>query len=68
MAMTRKDYELIAHEIRTSVDQHAEDDDIMGVIAGLAHRLAGRLSDEGGLDINGNRRFKRDKFLDACGV
>ena len=30
--------------------------------------MAGVLSTLGGLDVNGNRRFDRDRFLTACGL
>jgi hypothetical protein len=63
MTMTRRDYRLIAAAIRSSIDGQFEPkiDDVVDAIADA-------LEDAGGLDANGNRRFDRDRFLEAAGV
>jgi hypothetical protein len=59
--VTRKDYELIARTIR-------ELPEAPEVRARVAAEFAIVLKIEGGYDLNGNRRFKSDRFLAACGI
>lgn len=63
--MTRKDYQAIAAAVREGLD-YAEDEG--WVVEYTAVRIADALEQSGGYDTNGNRRFKRDRFLSACGV
>lgn len=66
MAIGKRDCERIARELR---DVRPEDNDAqwygwwLGVTA-----TANALHDRMGLDVNGNRRFHRDRFMDAAGA
>lgn len=61
MTMTKKDYELIAGEIKEIVEM-TENYDALGynAVHTLAHNLAGTFKKE-------NERFDFHKFLKACG-
>lgn len=77
--MTRKDYILIARTLREDA-VHLGLDDFNYASATDWHRgaydqwstttlaIAKALQTEGGFDLNGNRRFKIDRFLDAAGL
>lgn len=59
--MTKKDYELIASEIKEMAEMTKNyDPPAYNVIYTLAHNLAGRLKQD-------NKRFDYCKFLTACG-
>jgi hypothetical protein len=59
--MTKKDYELIASEIKEMVEMTKNyDSPAYNVVHTLAHNLAGTLKKE-------NERFDYHKFLKACG-
>ena len=62
MAMTKKDYELIAGAIRVQVNEHRAkgNKDEVQAIMGLTSYLAGRLQGE-------NPRFDTQRFIEACG-
>jgi hypothetical protein len=79
--MSRKDYRLIAAEllrqrpdirgvngVPTYASAPAWERGAYDEWATIVIGLAGVLSAEGGYDLNGNRRFKRDLFLKACGL
>jgi ABC-type branched-subunit amino acid transport system ATPase component len=57
--MTRKDFELIAHVLRTSPHLRALDELAAEVRDSLAQEFANALA-------NTNERFDRAKFLKAC--
>jgi hypothetical protein len=57
--MTRKDYELIAGAIRTSLELYPTDVDAQKGIYALKDILERRLADE-------NERFNRETFRKAC--
>jgi hypothetical protein len=66
--MTRKDYRLIAAALKEAREEMADSPDSLRGIDRATLRLARALEIEGGLDINGNRRFKMDVFLAAAGI
>jgi hypothetical protein len=65
--MTKKDYELIATEIRLELMKYRENQELTGYIDKykaiweLAHRLANEFK-------QANERFDRIKFFEACGI
>lgn len=64
--LTRKDYVSIAEALR-----HAHSDApgyLRPGIAVAAEYVADALYQTGGLDENGNRRFKIERFFEACGL
>ena len=78
--MTRKDYVVLAvmiaeldpRENRTpDFDQPGDRDYWQGRYsqwASTATKLADLLGDDSDYDLNGNRRFDRERFLTACGL
>ena len=68
MTMTGKDYQAIAtaiHDIVAGGDRTGTE---MSAIRMVAGSIADHLEVSGGFDLNGNRRFKRDRFMAATGV
>ena len=72
--MTRKHFEAIAAELRRQ-DPRPYDPDKVEWSSGaycewatIVLGIADTLSTLAGYDLNGNRRFKRDRFLAACGL
>lgn len=63
MTMTRKDYNALAEAIRVTLRDHVDP-----TVADVAESIADTLYDAGGLNLNGNRRFDRDRFLKAAGI
>lgn len=58
--MTKKDYELMASEIRIRVILAENNYQLMGLVW-LARSLTTRLEER-------DTRFNREKFMDACGI
>ena len=63
--MTRKHYEAIAYTLR-NVRPWSEEPIALAAWNEIVEALAKTLEVDGGFDLNGNRRFKRDRFLAAC--
>jgi hypothetical protein len=68
--MSKKDYQLIATSIKVSFElMKATGNEAAAYgIDHAAHALARTLEFEGGYNANGNRKFKIDVFLKACGM
>ena len=66
--MTRKDYELVAKVFAFQMSAYASEPGSKAVIRETAERMSRELSMASRLDANGNRAFKVDRFLAACGV
>ena len=64
--MTRKDYELIAQVINYQREV-CDTQDSLAAVQMVAEAMARALELDGGYDLNGNKRFKSDRFLAACG-
>lgn len=75
--MSRKHYKIIAEAFRTSSPMHAaygktDAEQTAYAIArmqwaGTVAHVARSLSADAGYDLNGNRKFKMDTFLEAAG-
>lgn len=73
--MTRKDYELIAENIREAYTYYDKANIVPAEVRAhkrsvvmVARLLAKALSDQSGYDNNGNRRFDFERFYLACGI
>ena len=64
MTMTRKDYNAIAAAIREVVETQVPSYSTVVMV----EKLADCLEVNGGFDVNGNRRFKRERFLQATHI
>ena len=64
--MTRKDYLLIADVI--SATREETDGTVNGILDNLSNKFARVLLAASKYDLNGNKSFKPDVFLKACGV
>ena len=58
--MTKKDYELIAKEIKAQINLTYQEEETQ-ILVDLANSLAIRFIEE-------NPRFNRDKFIEVCGI
>lgn len=73
MTMTRKDYNAIADAILEVLEDApdlapaGEVRTYRAAIEATAERIANTLEITGGFDLNGNRRFKHDRFMKAAG-
>lgn len=72
--MTQKHYVAVAKIIKEARviagDLGSMEEDIAAenMRAKIARELAEYFRVEGGFDVNGNRKFKRDRFMSACEV
>lgn len=66
--MTRKDYEVIARVFAYQMDAYASEPGSRAVIRDTAERMAAELLAASKFNMNGNKSFKPDVFLKACGV
>ena len=69
--MTRKDYRLIAETIKRVKEHYTEPKEHAEAIQATLEVLAGELAEElhkaSGYTPNGNKSFRDDIFLEACG-
>lgn len=66
--MTRKDYELIARVFAYQMDAYASEPGSRAVIRDTAERLSRDMSAASKFNMNGNKSFKPEVFLKACGL
>lgn len=66
--MTRKDYEVIAQVFQYQMYAYASEPDSKNVIRDTAERMSRELLAASKFDNNGNKSFKPDVFLKACGM
>ena len=64
--MTRKDYRLLAAALRDTRDTLPADN--LGPWRLTVVAIADALSADSGYDLNGNRRFDRERFYAAAGM
>jgi hypothetical protein len=63
--MSKKNYRALAEAIRRATPLNVSGDGL--TVAWIVRSITDALEADSGYDVNGNRRFQRDTFLDACG-
>lgn len=66
--MTRKEYEVIARVFAYQMDRYSSEPGSRAVIRDTAERMSRELLAVSKFTPNGNKSFKPDVFLAACGV
>lgn len=65
--MTRKDYEVIAEVFKYQTYAYASEPGSLAVIRDTAERMSKDLLAASKYNMNGNKSFKPDVFMKACG-